>query len=173
MFNVYSALRSPNRIRVANRSESSAYRGSVASTERANTPLVSQNAIKIVNPPDTRRVSVSPDHCQRWIRRGLASWVVPGAMIRLSNGLRKRMMGVVGAGPAVPGGGYDSIQRQMRSHERRHIPLSEPPPRPTKRKIVVAHSGPAGRVFTFTEAELAERAAAPYPPPYQGTSWTV
>lgn len=66
-------------------------------------------------------------------------------------------MGAVASAKDATGGEYDSIRRQMRTEERRHIPIAQPPPRPTRRKIVVAHSGPAGRVQTFTEAELAER----------------
>jgi hypothetical protein len=160
MFDADPALRREGRIRGASRSVVSVYRNSVASTDRAITPLVSKDTIKIVNPPDSLRSSASADHCRRWLRRGLATWVIPGVAIKLGAELRKRMMGVAARACQVAGGGYDSIKRQMRTEERRHIPLSQPPPRPTKRKIVVAHSGPAGRVLTFAEAELAVRESA-------------
>jgi len=121
------------------------------------TPQVSSAVIRIVNPPDQLRATVSLKHCHRWLKAGLAVWVVPNMLLRILPQLRRRLMGADAIAKDATGGEYDSIRRQMRSEERRHIPIAQPPPRPTRRKIVVAHSGPAGRVQTFTEAELAER----------------
>jgi len=101
----------------------------------------------------------------------MAEWLVPGQVIRLGPQLRSRMMGFVGRAASIPGGEYDSIRRQMKQYERRRIPIAQPPPRPTKRKIVIAHGGPAGSVRVVFNTELAavEQAIA-LPPPALGPS---
>lgn len=166
------SLAAHNRIRFANRSESSVYRRGVAGTERATTPHVSLSSIRIVNPPDARRSTVSPEHAKRWLKRGLATWVTVGTLLRLSQPLRRRMLGKSGA--SVPGVEYDAIKRQMSTEERQHIPISQPPPRVTKRKIgegdsqwrpkrlVAAHAGGDRRLRQVSAGELTP--STPYPP---------
>jgi hypothetical protein len=133
---------------------------SVASTDRAHTPHVSAShtPIQITNPPAGHPGFIGPKHAERWVKQGKAFWEA-GGRLRLFDKIRGALAQSRAGKRVVPGGAYDSIRRQMRPQERRAIPIAQPPPRPTRRKIVVAHSGPAGRVQTFTEAELAKREA--------------
>lgn len=116
-----------NRDRVANRPVASEYRGGAASTEPANTPHVSaqKSVYRIVNPPDSVRVSVSLKHLKRWIKDGDAEVIGPG-LVRLSAKKRSYMMGRPRKS-TESGLNYDQIRRMMRSDEKQHIPLKRLP----------------------------------------------
>ena len=108
--------------------------GSVASTDRATTPHVSaQNLLIITNPPAGHAGVIGVKHAERWVRQGRA-FFEEGGRLRLLDRHRSAL-GRTMRGSATSGLGYDLIQRQMLQRERRHIPISQPPPRPTKRKV--------------------------------------
>jgi hypothetical protein len=159
MFESESGHKSPaNRIRFATRSGFLEYQECAGSTQRATTPPVSTHDLLIIsNPPAGHPGVVGVKHAERWVRQGRAFFEAGGRLRLMER--HRQSLGRSMRGSASSGVGYDAIKRQMLQRERRHIPIAQPPPRPTKRKIVVAHSGPTGGVKTYTEAELAERLA--------------
>ena len=147
--------------------------GSVASTDRATTPHVSaQNLLTITNPPAGHAGVIGVKHAERWVRQGRA-FFEEGGRLRLLDRHRTALARSV-RGSAISGMGYDAIKRQMLERERRHIPISQPPPRPTKRKIgegdaqwhpkrlIAAHAGGDRRLRQVQAGELAP--STPTPP---------
>lgn len=124
--------------------------GSVASTDRATTPHVSAHDLLVItNPPLGHPGVIGVKHAERWVRQGRAFFEA-GGKIRLFDRHRNTLAHSI-RNLAPSGPGYDAIRRQMTTRERRAIPISQPPPRPTKRKIgegagVIATHARNGRV---------------------------
>lgn len=150
---------------------------SVASTDRATTlPVSSHDLLTITNPPPGHAGVIGVKHAERWVRQGRAFFEA-GGKLRLMERHRKALAHSL-RGSASSGLGYDSIRRQMLERERRHIPISQPPPRVTKRKIgegdaswkpkrlVAAHAGGDRRLRQVQAGELTP---AQSPPPAFGS----
>lgn len=153
----------PTLHRVANRCDQPGILGSVASRDRAPIPHVSQDALlKITNPPVGHSGVVGLKHAERWVRQGRAFFEA-GGRLRLLDRHRVALGKSMRRSADVPGGGYDDIRRQMRSNERRHIPIAQPPPRPTKRRMVTAIAR-AGVVHVVFESGAVAASSTPLPP---------
>ena len=146
---------------------------SVASTDRAPTPHVSTHDLLIIsNPPAGHAGVIGVKHAERWVRQGRA-FFEEGGRLRLLDRHRV-VLSRSPRGSSESGLGYDAINRQMLQRERRHIPISQPPPRLTKRKIgegdgnwrpkrlVAAHAGGERRFRQVQASELTP--STPYPP---------
>lgn len=104
----------------------------------ARTVRKSGTTITIANPPPGHAGYVGSAHAIRWIRQNRAAFD-PDGRLRLSDRLKRAM-----SRNSVCGAEYDAIKRQMTSVEKRHIPLAQPPERPTRRRIGDGYRGRSG-----------------------------
>lgn len=124
------------------RPDFSAYRESVASTERTKLPEVSKGTVQIVNPPRGHSGVVSRKQAERWIKQRRAFAIAGGVL--LTAAFRKSMTDSIAGRTAESRGGYDSVVRPMREKEVRNLPLVQRAERTTRRPIVAGRMGPVG-----------------------------
>lgn len=120
--------------------------------------------LTITNPPAGHAGVIGVKHAARWVRQGRAFFEEGGRLRLLDK--HRTALGRALRGSAGSGMGYDAIKRQMLQRERRHIPISQPPPRPTKRKIgegdalwrpkrlIAAHAGGDRRLRQVQASEV-------------------